>query len=202
MWRLVSWVLVLSFIVVAFVAGRVWWVARHDDRPASQAIVVLGASQYDGRPSRVFSARLGHALGLYREDVAPYVVTVGGSLPGDRFTEAAAGKQWLVERDVPSNRVIAVQEGGDTLQSLTAVDGALETRDWTKVVIVTDPWHSLRARTMAGDLGMEAATSPARSGPAVRTRSTEVRYIVRETLALLYYEVFGASSEQQGPNAI
>lgn len=200
-WRLTSWVLVLVLAVTAFVAVRVWWVARQDDRTASDAIVVLGASQYDGRPSNVFAARLGHAHELFHEDVAPRVITVGGSLPGDRFTEAAAGKQWLVERDVPPGRVVAVEKGSDTLQSLTAVSRVMDRRGWDSVVVVTDPWHSLRARTMAEDLGLEAVTSPARSGPAVRTRATEVRYIARETLAYLYYRVFGESSES-GPNAI
>jgi uncharacterized SAM-binding protein YcdF (DUF218 family) len=200
-WRLTSWVLVLVLAVTAFVAVRVWWVARQDDRTRSDAIVVLGASQYDGRPSNVFAARLGHAHGLFQDDVAPRLITVGGSLPGDRFTEAAAGKQWLVERGVPPGRVVAVEKGGDTLQSLTAVSRVMDRRGWDSVVVVTDPWHSLRARTMAEDVGLEAVTSPARSGPAVRTRATEVRYIARETLAYLYYWVFGESSES-GPNAI
>lgn len=193
--------LLAVLLVVTAVAGRVWWVARQDDRPTSDAIVVLGASQYDGRPSRIFAARLGHALELYRGEVAPRVVTVGGSLPGDRFTEAGAGKRWLVARGVPGDAVVALEEGSDTFHSLAAVDDRAEANGWHSVVIVSDPWHSLRARSMARDLGLAAETSPARSGPAVRKRATQLRYIVRETFALLYYEVFGASAEK-GPNAL
>lgn len=203
--RVLRRVVVLAVVAVVVItlgtAARVWWTARQDDRPRSDAVVVLGASQYDGRPSRIFSARLGHALELYREDVSGHVVTVGGSLPGDRFTEGGAGKRWLVERGVPAGRVHAIGAGSNTLHSLRLVDGLYERQGWKTAVIVTDPWHSLRARTMARDLGMDAETSPSRSGPAVHTRETQVRYIARETLAYLYYKVFGGSSEW-GPNAI
>jgi len=104
--RLVVAVLLLAVGVFAGTATLVWWVARHDSRPQSDAIVVLGASQFDGRPSSVFTARLDHAVALYDARVAPYVVTVGGSQPGDRFTEAAAGKAWLAEHGVPAEREV------------------------------------------------------------------------------------------------
>ncbi|MQA97835.1 MAG: YdcF family protein [Streptosporangiales bacterium] len=190
---------VLVAVVVAvplFAWVRIWYVARQDDHPKSDAIVVLGAGQYDGRPSAVFAARLEHAVSLYEEGVAPAIVTVGGSQPGDRFTEAAAAKRYLTrEAGVPKSRIVAVTEGSDTLQSMRAVATAMRSRDWTTMVIVTDPWHALRSRSMAGDLGMEAATSPTRSGPSVWTRETQLRYITRETGAYLYYEVFGRSAD-------
>ena len=93
----------LVLTVVAIVGGtaaRVWWVARQDDRPRSDAIVVLGASQFDGRPSPVFKARLDHAKNLYDAGVAPRIVTVGGGAPGDRFTEARAGARYLRDKGV------------------------------------------------------------------------------------------------------
>jgi uncharacterized SAM-binding protein YcdF (DUF218 family) len=195
--RLVLTLLVLlPVLVVVGTAGRVWWTARQDSRPASDAIVVLGASQYDGRPSEVFEARLRHAAALYEEGVAPRVITLGGSQPGDRFTEAAAGEEFLVSEGVPRVRVLAVGEGSDTLESLEAYRRVAEERGWGSAVLVTDPWHSLRARTMARDLGLEAQTSPTRSGPIVQTRGTQLRYIARETAALLLYEVTGHSAGQ------
>ena len=105
-------------------AGRIWWVARHDDRPTSDAIVVLGASQFNGRPSPVLEARLDHALDLYNGDVAPVVVTVGGSRPGDRYTEGNAGRRWLVDHGVCAADAVAVEKGADTLDSLRAVADA------------------------------------------------------------------------------
>jgi len=185
-------------VVVGWTAFQVWWVARGDDHPRSDVIVVLGASQFDGRPSTVFRARLQHARALYEDGVAPRVVTVGGSAPGDRFTEAAAGAKFLTDRGVPA---VAVGEGRNTLESLKALDKEMARRGWHSAVLVTDPWHSLRSRRMAEDLGIDAETSPSRTGPAVRDRATEFRYVWRETAAYLYYRVFHRSSEA-GPHAV
>lgn len=195
--RVVAGVVALALLTVGVTAARVWWVARVDDRARTDAIVVLGASQYDGRPSPVFAARLDHARRLYRAGVAPVVVTVGGGQPGDRFTEAEAGARYLTDRGVTG--VVAVGTGSNTLQSLQAVQQVLQQRGWRSVTVVTDPWHSLRSAAMAGDLGISARTSPSRAGPAVRTRSTQARYIGRETLAYLYYRVFRSSAETAPP---
>jgi uncharacterized SAM-binding protein YcdF (DUF218 family) len=175
--------------------GWVWYTARQDDRVASDAIVVLGASQYNGVPSPVFEARLRHAQVLYLEGVAPVIVTVGGKQPGDNFTEAAAGKNWLVEVGIPADQIIAVEEGRDTLQSIGAVSLVFEDRAWETAVLVSDPWHSLRSKRMAADFGIEAGTSPSRSGPAVIERRTQLWYITRETASLWYYWIFNDSSD-------
>lgn len=196
--RLVTGLVLLVVLVVGGTATSVWWVARQDDRPSSDAIVVLGASQFDGRPSSVFKARLQHARALYDDGVAPRVITVGGGAPGDRTTEAEAGAEFLRERDV---QVVAVPEGRNTLESMEAVEALMDDEGWESAVLVTDPWHSLRSRRMARDKGIDAETSPTRAGPSVRTRETQLRYIGRETLAYLYYRTFGGSGES-GPSAV
>ena len=199
--RTLAALVVLVLLVLVFTAGRIWWVARQDDRRASDVIVVLGAAQFDGRPSSVFTARLDHASELWADEVAPRVITVGGNQAGDRFTEAAAGKVWLADHGVPPDSVVAVETGGDTLSSMRAVSERMQEEGWTTAVIVTDPWHSLRTRSIARSEGIDAVTSPTRQGPAVRTRGTEVRYIARETLAYLYFLVFRRSVDA-GPNAV
>ncbi len=199
--RAVAALLVLGLVLLLGIGGRVWWVARQDDRRVSDVIVVLGAAQFDGRPSSVFTARLVHARDLYAKGVAPRVITVGGRQVGDRFTEAAAGRAWLARHEVPASKVVPVEAGTDSLTSLRAVAARMKQRGWTTAVVVTDPWHSLRTRTMARDEGVDAVTSPTRQGPAVRTRATEVRYVVRETLAYAYYRVFHRSSDA-GPHAV
>ena len=197
--RLVSVVVLAGLFVVAGTAVTIWWTARGDDRPRSDAIIVLGASQFDGRPSSVLEARLEHAKRLYEQGVAPRVVTVGGARPGDRFTEAAAGAAYLRERGVAD--VVAIGRGSDTLESLEAAAEVFAEEGWQSAVLVTDPWHSLRSRSIAREQGLQAETSPTRAGPSVRTRGTQLRYIARETAAYLHYKVFGRSGDG-GPQAV
>jgi uncharacterized SAM-binding protein YcdF (DUF218 family) len=156
--------------------------------------LVLGAAQYNGVPSPTLRWRLEHAVKLYREGVAPAIVTVGGKMPGDNYTEAEAGRNWLVkQRGVPADRVVAVPVGSDTLESVQAVGVRFKQLGWDSAVIVTDPWHGLRSKKMAEDNGIEAAASPTRSGPSVQTRDTQFNYIVRETGGYLSYVLFGRS---------
>jgi uncharacterized SAM-binding protein YcdF (DUF218 family) len=191
--RLVVGALLMAALVVGGTAFRVWQVARVDDRQPVDAVIVLGAAQYDGEPSSIFAYRLRHAETLYEDGLAPRIVTTGGGRVGDVYTEAEAGRRYLIERGVPADDVIAVAEGSDTLGSLQAVAARAELDGWQSALVVSDPWHSLRARTMARDSGLDAWTSPTRSGPVVQTRETQLRYIVRETGALLYYQLTHAS---------
>ncbi|MFL6123384.1 YdcF family protein [Actinophytocola sp.] len=196
--RLVLGVLLVGVLVVGGTGFRVWQVGRVDDRSTADVVLVLGAAQYDGTPSKVLEARLRHAKNLYDQRVAPYIVTTGGNRPGDLYTEATAGVRWLTEHGVPQNRVIPVAEGNDTLGSLRAAAERIHERGWRTAVIVSDPWHSLRARTMASDVGLDAWTSPTHSGPIVQTRQTQIRYIFYETAALLYYRATRAPADGAG----
>jgi uncharacterized SAM-binding protein YcdF (DUF218 family) len=182
-----------GLLLVASTALAIWWNARGDSRPESDAIVVLGSAQYNGVPSSIFEARLEHALDLYEEGVAPVIVTVGGKATGDEFTEAEAGRDYLAQAGVPGDALLAVQQGGNTLESMRAVAGEFQARGWSTAVLVTDPWHALRAERMAEDAGMHVTSSPTRQGPAVQTRATQFRYILRETAAYLLYRVTGES---------
>jgi uncharacterized SAM-binding protein YcdF (DUF218 family) len=187
-----AFVLAVVLLVVS-TATAIWWTARQDSQPHSDAIVVLGSAQYNGVPSSIFEARLEHALELYEDGVAPVVVTVGGKADGDQFTEAASGRDYLAEAGVPEDALLAVEEGVDTLESMRAVGTVFHERGWDSAVLVTDPWHAMRAERMAEDAGITADSSPTRQGPAVQTRTTQFRYILRETAAYLYYRATGES---------
>jgi uncharacterized SAM-binding protein YcdF (DUF218 family) len=185
---------VLAFVLlVTSTALAIWWNARQDSRPTSDAIVVLGSAQYNGVPSSIFEARLEHAIALYEDGVAPMIVTVGGKATGDEFTEAEAGRDYLANAGIPAESLLAVPEGVDTLESMRAVSTAFDEHGWMSAVLVTDPWHAMRAQRMAEDAGIEAESSPTRQGPAVETRATQFRYILRETAAYLLYRATGES---------
>jgi uncharacterized SAM-binding protein YcdF (DUF218 family) len=182
-----------ALLVVTSTALAIWWNARQDSRAASDAIVVLGSAQYNGVPSSIFAARLEHAKKLYDGGVAPVIVTVGGKKSGDQFTEAEAGRDYLANEGIPSRALLAVPQGVDTLESMRAVSAAFDQRGWQSAVLVTDPWHAMRAERMAEDSGIEVQSSPTRQGPAVQTRATQFRYILRETAAYLVYRATGES---------
>jgi uncharacterized SAM-binding protein YcdF (DUF218 family) len=191
--RVLGAVVSAALLLVASTALAIWWTARQDSRPGSDAIVVLGSAQYNGVPSSIFEARLEHAVRLYEDGVAPVIVTVGGRAAGDEYTEAEAGREYLADAGVPDDALLAVQEGADTLESMRAVATEFAGRGWSDAVLVTDPWHAMRAERMAEDAGMEATSSPTRQGPAVQTRTTQFRYILRETAAYLLYRATGES---------
>lgn len=194
LWRSVVYVIMGTVLMAMLLAGataaHVAVYAREDNRPSSDTILVLGAAQYDGRPSNWLAARLDHAADLYESGVAPTIVTVGGSKPGDRFTEAEAGKNYLIDkRGIPEGDIIAIGEGVDTLTSAYAFKNMSDTYGWSTSVVVTDPAHSLRATEMVRDQGIDASGSPTRTGPQVDFN----RYL-HETGGLIYYE--GVESER------
>ena len=191
--RFLAALIVAAVLLVAATAGAIWWTARHDERPASDAIVVLGSAQYNGVPSSIFEARLEHAIRLYEDGVAPVIVTVGGKAAGDQFTEAEAGRDYLANAGIPAEALLAVPVGVDTLESIRAVADTFAEQGWDSAVLVSDPWHALRAERMAEDAGLDAESSPTRQGPAVQTRATQFRYILRETAAYLLYRATGES---------
>lgn len=193
--RAVAGAVLIALLLVGGTAVRVWQVARINDTRPADAIVVLGAAQYSGTPSSVFEARLEQAVNLYEEGVAPTVVTVGGKQVGDLYTEAASGKNYLISRGVPEDRIIAVEEGSDTLRSIEGVSRVMQENSMNSAVLVSDPWHSLRTRTMARDAGLDAWTAPTRQGPAVYTRESQLHGITRETGALLWYQLTHFSAD-------
>lgn len=190
--RAVGWLLaialLLCLVIPGFISFRVWSVARVDDRSPADAIVVLGAAQYNGIPTPVFQARLEHAALLFEEGVAPQVITVGGGQPGDLYTEAGSGRAYLTRLGVPPEAILAVETGTNTEGSLDAVAQTVRDQGGQSVVLVSDPTHSYRSRMMARDAGLDAWTSPTRHGPAVWTRENQIMGIIRETGAVLWYQ--------------
>ncbi len=178
---------VLAAVAAPFYAGwRVLNASAVNDKEVTDAIVVLGAAQYNGQPSPVLEARLDHAKSLYRQGVAPRIVTVGGKQPGDRYTEAGAGVKYLVESGIPAADISAVGKGNDTMASLQAVAKMADREGWRSVTLVSDPAHMARVDAIAQQLGFDTHLSSTRKGDGTTLTSS---YLARETAGLLAFEV-------------
>ena len=176
-----------AYLFVVFV--QVWMAARRDDARRADAIIVLGAAQFDGRPSKVLAARLDHAIDLYKRGIAPIVVVTGGKQPGDRFTEASAGATYLHDHQVPESAILRETMGRSSWESLAAAARFLKERNLTSVVLVSDPYHSARIEDVAHDVGLKAATSPTRTSPI--KGAGEWRRFVTETIRVAAGRIFG-----------
>ena len=182
---------VLLYFVVSLV--QVWNTGRDDSflqsRSTVDAIVVLGAAQYDGRPSPQLRARLDHVVTLWNLPVAPVVVVTGGKQSGDRFTEAEASRDYLVSRGLPVEVIVIESRGESTYQSLEAVRDEARVNQWQRVVLVSDPYHLKRAQLVAAELGMVAEVSATRDG--VVSGSGALRRNVREALGIMVGRITG-----------
>ncbi|MFL5401859.1 MAG: YdcF family protein [Gemmatimonadales bacterium] len=155
-------------------------VSQQDQRRAVDAIVVLGAAQYNGRPSPVLRARLDHALQLYGEGLAPRIVVTGGVGRGDTTSEAIVGRHYLLARNVPPAAVVVQPQGRSTQASMTAVADWLESEGLHSVILVSDPFHMFRLRLEARRTNLEAYTSPTESSPISDNPVVELRYLAAE----------------------
>ena len=182
--------LIGSVALVAYMAAQISERGKLDERRSVDAIVVLGAAQYDGDPSPVFQGRLDHAALLYEQGRADRVLVLGAGQPGDRFTEAEAGMEYLIEQGVPPEAIVPVPEGHTTLESLEAAAPVLFDAGLASAFLVSDPWHNARVERMAGDLGIDGHAS-ATWHSAATSQDTRLQGYVRETFAYLYYRVFG-----------
>ena len=157
------------------------WSSRDEARPA-QAIVVLGAAQYAGKPSPVLRARLDHALELWNRHLASLLILTGGTGSGDTTSEAAVGRTYARKHGVPDSAILVETEGRTTSESMRAVAGMLEVRGLQSAVLVSDPFHMLRLRILARRFGFTPYTSPTQTSPISPNREERWKYIFSESL--------------------
>ena len=181
-----------ALLLAAFGVVRVLQVGERDDRHhVVDAIVVLGAAQYDGRPSPVFRARLDHAVELYLNGTAPVLVVTGGRAEGDRVSEAEVGRAYAVRSGVPDAAILSERTGHDTLSSLRNAAAVMRDHGLQRALFVSDRTHMLRVLRIATDLGVTAYSSPARNSPVDRDERARTEAIARELAALSVYLLLG-----------
>jgi len=167
--QLLALVLCVGSLYVGLTVFEVWRVGRTQSTTQVDAIVVMGAAQYDGVPSPLLKARLMHAFDLWKEKIAPRIVLTGGNKPGDRFTEASASAIFLRQQGVPQVDLLQESSSRSTYEALRNMR-SLTTTDPNfagiqRIVIVTDPYHELRSRLTAQEMNFEATTSSSSNSP-------------------------------------
>ena len=182
-----------GILVTIYATWRIIAAGDRDDARPADAIVVMGAAQYDGRPSPVFQARLDHAIDLYHAGIAPYLVVTGGKRAGDRTTEAATARRYATEHGVPADAILVEDEARTTLESIRAVGGVLRDANVTSAVFVSDRQHMLRVLRMARDEGITGWGSPTATSPLERDGMARVDATIHELGALAVYFVTGES---------
>ena len=191
--RAASLIGLVGVLYVGLTAFEVWRVGRVSGSPAADAIVVMGAAQYDGRPSTQLAARLDHVVELWQAGVAGTVYVTGGNQPGDRFTEASASKDYLIERGVPAAVILEEAQSHSTWEAFSnlrrlAKKGS-STGDRLRIVVVSDPFHSLRSRLIAEENGFDAMVSATTTSPVTGSRA--VTKHVKEALGVALGRIIG-----------
>lgn len=179
-------------VIVGYTTYRIWTQGQLDQQRRSDAIVVMGAAQYDGRPSPVYAARLDHAVALYLAGVAPVFIVTGGKADGDRTTEAASGRAYAMARGVPSDAILTEDQSRTTQESIHSVSALLRKRGLGNAVFVSDRPHMLRVLRMAHDQGIVAWSSPTSTSPIENDPVGRMDATIHELGALARYFLAGA----------
>lgn len=182
LFKIISFLVAAAIVYYLVTVVQVWLTSRRQVDAPAQAIVVMGAAQYDGLPSPDLASRLQQALDLYRHHYSSVFVLTGGKEPGDQFTEAQAEDRWLIGNGVPRRAVLAEVGGRDTYQSLADAAEILRGRHLNRVLMVSDPFHEAQICAVASSLGLHGLPSPTHTSPIKGTAT--IGYFAKEALVM------------------
>jgi uncharacterized SAM-binding protein YcdF (DUF218 family) len=188
---------IAAVVLVAWVISMVAVerAGRRDEAQRADAIVVLGAAQYVGRPSPVLRARVDHAVSLWKRGLAPTLILTGGTGVGDTTSEAAVARKYAMSKGVPDRAIVVEIKGRTTSESMRAVARIMDDREQSSVILVSDPFHMLRLSILARRFGLEPFTSPTRTSPITSNREEHWKYMVSESVKVPLAYIFERRSQ-------
>ena len=192
-----NWQKFLFIFVTLLVLGwsylicRIYYYSQIDDSQQADAIVVLGASQWNGWPSPVFQARLDHAWNLYDKNFSEKIILTGGIGEGEVFSEARSGKFYLLEKGIKEGDIFMEEKGRTSKGSMDEVAGILKEQNMNSIILVSDGFHVMRIKRMAVDLGIKTYVSPVKDGPINESKLAQLKYYARESWVYVAYLIFG-----------
>ena len=194
--RIFKWGTLFGIAVLAgisiygiYLYGQIRDSATRDEAQHADAIVILGAAQYNGRPSPVLKARLDHAYELFKDGYAPAIITTGSYGPDPNFSEAQVSTKYLVQRGVDAASILTEQGSGTTYDSIRAASNLIHQKGWKSALVVSDGFHLFRVKKMFGDNGIIAYTSPAPNSPIEIGASPRLWYSLREVVLFAGYRL-------------
>jgi uncharacterized SAM-binding protein YcdF (DUF218 family) len=197
--RVLKWGAALTLFMMVALAGYGWYVyrqvrdtAEHDNAHMADAIVIMGAAQYEGRPSPVLKARLDHALTLYRQHYAKAIVTTGGYGPDPNVSEAHVSAVYLIKAGVEESRIVSQQGSNSTVDAVRAASTLFQERSWKTALVVSDGFHLYRVKRIFEDEGITAYTSPAPASVIEVAPSERFWFSLREVLMYSWYRIMPA----------
>lgn len=174
-----------------YLIGKIYYYSKVDNARHADAIVVLGASQWNGQPSPVFKSRLDQAYDLYNKNFSEKIILTGGMGDGENFSEAKSGEVYLVEKGIKEDYIFMEEKGKTSKESLNEVVRILKEQNLGTIILVSDGFHMMRIKKMASDLGIETYVSPAKDGPINKNKLIQLKYYIRESWVYILYLIFG-----------
>jgi uncharacterized SAM-binding protein YcdF (DUF218 family) len=190
-----KWIVAIALLgAIAFtavkihkIAGEIQQQSMLDEARPADAIIVLGAAEYRGKPSPVLEARLNHALYLYLEGMAPRIITTGGAGGDPVFTEGSVGRAYLTDRGVPPEAIVVEREAESTAQSVAAVAEIMRRMNLQSAIVVSDGYHIFRVKRMLESSGLQVYGSPRPSAPSGGWRERWLYY--RQAVGYLLWKL-------------
>lgn len=188
----------LLFVIISvlmlgefYLIGKIYYYSQIRDAQFADAIIVLGASQWNGDPSPVFKARLDTAYDLYENKFSEKIFLTGGISKGEEISEARSGKNYLQEKGVREDKIFMEEKGTTSKESLDEVVHIMRKQNINSIILVSDGFHMMRLKKMANDLGIKAYVSPVRNGPINKNKFVQVKSYMRESWVYVLYLIFG-----------
>lgn len=180
-------ILLIGFSVLIV---KIYNQSRIDEARQVDGIVVLGASQWNGSPSPIFKSRLDHAFNLYKNNYASKIILTGGVGEDESMSESSVGKIYLMQKGVKESAIYIEEEGRTSWQSLNQVAQIIKDQNLDSVILVSDSFHMMRLKKMAGDLGFKSFLSPVRNSLIAQNKIVKLKYILREVVVYIAYLLF------------
>lgn len=182
--------IIIAILGLGGLIEKIYSQVNKDEAQNADAIIVLGASQWNGQPSPVFQARLDQALDLYNKNLASNIILTGGIGEGEIISESEVGKNYLINKGIEAENILTEKFGRTSWQSLNGVVEILDKKNLHSIILVSDGFHLMRLKKMAKDLGLETYASPAKNSPIAQNKLAEFKYVLREAQVFILYLLF------------